>query len=421
MSIRRLRARTGIAAVAAVLVALPAALTACGKASTTTADGANTCGTQVPGVTGSSVKIGLVYPDSGPAQIAATFLPAREGVEARLAQQNARGGVNGRKVDMVWGDDQSDTSTFSQVAHDLVDTQQVFGLIATSVAFDGSADWLLKEDVPVTGTATSAKWSDYANVFHSGNLFNTGGTSLWGDYVRHQGGTRALVIIDPSVAASQSLAMQFAPSLQSRGVSIVGEVTYTPGVTNVAHVAEQFRSLGADTLVGAFQPGSFTDIYARVKALGARINVALNATGFSPGLLAQRGADMAGMSVMSRIAAQGTPAMTTYLDAMHTYAPELADPTDELAFAGYAAADEMIEGLQRAGACPTRQAFIQNLRKVTDYTVGGLISPIDLTKPKQPTLCGTFIKVDSAGSSFAPVPPPAALDQDGYWCGTALQ
>jgi ABC-type branched-subunit amino acid transport system substrate-binding protein len=421
MSIRRRRARTGIAAIAAVLVGLPAALTACGRASTTTADGANTCGTQVPGVTASSLKIGLIYPDTGPAEVAATFLPAREGVDARIALQNARGGVNGRKINLVWGDDQSDTSTFSRAAHDLVDTQQVFGLVATSVAFDGSADWLLKEGVPVTGTATSAKWSDYANVFHFGNLFNTGGTSLWGDFVRRQGGTRALVIIDPSVAASQSLAMQFAPSLQSRGVSVVGEVTYTPGVTNAAHVAEQLRNLGADTLVGATQPGAFTDVYARAKALGARINVALNATGYNPALLAQRGADMAGISIMSRISAQGTPAMNAYLDAMHTYAPELTNPTDELAFAGYAAADEMIEGLQRAGACPTRPAFIQNLRKVSDYTVNGLISPIDLTKPKQPTLCGTFIKVDPAGSSFALVPPPAGLDEDGYWCGTVLQ
>jgi ABC-type branched-subunit amino acid transport system substrate-binding protein len=375
----------------------------------------------VPGVTASSVKIGLIYPDSGPAGVAATFVPAREGVEARIALQNARGGVNGRKINMVWGDDQSDTSTFSQVAHNLVDTQQVFGLIATSVAFEGSADWLLKEDVPVTGTPTSAKWSDYANVFHFGSLFNAGGTSLWGDYVRNQGGTRALVVIDPSTTASQGLAMKFAPSLQSRGVSVVGEVTYTSGITSVDRVAAQLRSSGADTLVGATQASSFTDLYARAKALGARINVALNATGFSPALLAQRGTDMAGISVMSSVAAQGTPAMTAYLDTMHAYAPELTDPTDELALAGYASADEMIEGLRLAGACPTRQAFIQNLRKVTDYTVNGLISPIDLTKPKQPTLCGTFIRVDPAGRGFAPVPPPTGLDQDGYWCGAALQ
>jgi branched-chain amino acid transport system substrate-binding protein len=44
---------------------------------------------------------------------------------------------------------------------------------------------------------------------------------------------------------------------------------------------------------------------------------------------------------------------------------------------GYASADLMIQGLQLAGANPTRQAFISKLRQVGSYDAGGLFpSPV---------------------------------------------
>ncbi|MBL7493380.1 ABC transporter substrate-binding protein [Frankia sp. AgB1.9] len=418
MSHCRHRGRT---TTAVLLVGLWAALGGCGLPSTSTSSRAAACPTQAPGVADGSVKIGLIYPDSGPAEIATAFQASRSGVDARIGLQNAHGGVNGRAIDLVWGDDQSDAGAFSLVARDLVDTQKVFGLITPTIVLDRSAAWLEKEGIPVTGTATSALWSDYTNLFSAGNLFNIGHASVFGDFVKAQGGEKALVVVDPNVAASQSLAAQFIPSLRSRGIQIVGEVTYTDGVTDPAHVADQLKTSGADTLVGAAQSIPFIDIYAHAKDIGAKLDVALNATGFSPILLVQRGKDMAGMSVMSSVATQGSPALAAYQSAMNTYAPEVLDPSDELALAGYVAADEMIEGLQLAGPCPSRRAFIENLRKVTDFTANGLIPPIDLSHPGQPTLCENFVKVDQTGRKFVPVAPPATLDHDGYWCGVPLQ
>lgn len=415
------RTRATATTIASLLIASPVLLAGCVSSSNPTAGTAEACKSQTPGVTASSVKIGFIYPDTGPAAVASAFQAARSGVEARIGLQNDHGGVLGRKIDLVWADDQSDAQVFSLVAHNLVDTQKVFGLTTTSIALDQSAGWLADQDVPVTGAATSATWSNYPNLFHSGNLFNTGGATVYGDFVKAQGGTKALVVVDPTVATSQSLAAQFAPSLQSRGIQVVGEVTYTQGITSAARVADQLNKTGADTLVGAAQATPFIDIYSQAKALGVKLKVALNSTGYSVGELDERGADMAGISIMSSLAPLGSPAVEAYGNTMNTYAPEVANPEDELAVAGYVVADEMVEGLQLAGPCPTRQAFIQRLRKVTDYTANGLIPPVDLSHPKQPTLCQTFVTVDKTGHSFVPVAPPAALNHAGYWCGEPLQ
>jgi len=149
--------------------------------------------------------------------------------------------------------------------------------------------------------------------------------------------------------------------------------------------------------------------------------VALNATGFNKGPARGTGRrDGRDVDPVQRRRA-GLADDEAYRSAMSTYAPEAPDPSDDLALAGYVAADEMIQGLLLAGPRPTRQQVIQKLRRVTNFTAGNLIPPIDLSQPKQPILRENFMKVDRTGHSLAPVPPPAALDHDGFWCGVPLK
>ncbi|WP_198152733.1 hypothetical protein [Pseudofrankia sp. DC12] len=146
----------------------------------------------------------------------------------------------------------------------------------------------------------------------------------------------------------------------------------------------------------------------------------LNAGGFSTSLLDTFGSKTAGLSSASTFVAPKSAAMTTYDNAMSSYAPKLLDPSDEIATAPYVAADEMIQGLRLASPCPTRATFIRNLRQVTDFTSSGLMAPVDLSKPKKPQVCKNFVRVDPTGRGFSMVPPPAALNHAGFWCGQVL-
>ncbi|WP_007512686.1 ABC transporter substrate-binding protein [Pseudofrankia saprophytica] len=397
-----------IRSVMAVLLALPAAIAGCAASPDTNSGPGQTCSTNIPGVTATSVKIGYIYPDTGPAALTTVFRGARAGASARIDQQNDQGGVNGRRIDLVWGDDQSNPDAFLLTAHRLVDSEKVFGLVLNSVVVDKAVGWLAQEDVPVTGTASSVVWSEYPNLFHFGNRYNPGDTSVIGDFVKARGGTKAILVTDRDLSATQNLAAKFAPSLQSRGVTVVDTLSYTQGITNPASLVARIKNSGADTLIGAAQTESFIDVYAAAKAAGVRLRVALASSGISPDLLAQRGGDMAGMTVLSTIAAPDSPARAAYVEAMSTYAPEAVDPTEELAIGGYVAADQMINGLRLAGACPTRQGFIDALRSVTKYSAGGLIAPIDVSRPRQPTLCENFLTVDPTGKNLVVLPPPAA-------------
>ncbi|MBL7494568.1 ABC transporter substrate-binding protein [Frankia sp. AgB1.9] len=418
MSLRRLRAGTTTAALAALLVVSSTFLVGCGQLSSTGTATAGTCPTPETGVTAKSIKIGLVYPDSGPTGIVSTFSGTRSGVEARIALQNAHGGVNGRTIDLVWRDDQANAPMFSAVAHDLVDTQKIFGLIAQSIVVSDSAAWLSVQNVPVTGAATTADWTRYPNFFDFGNLFNPGAVSTFGDYVQAQGGTKALIVADPTFEVFQNLDAKIAPSLRNAGIAVIGTVSYTG--MSPARVAEQLKSSGANALVAAVPTSAVLDIYAAARRLGVKLRVVLGSS-IDNSLVAQRGPEMAGLSFLSSFSSTTSPAMVAYSNVMHTYAPQLANPYDELALDGYVAADEMIEGLQLAGACPTRDAFIKSLRQVGAFTGNGLIAPVNLSQPKAPTICVEFLKVDRVGGSLTPVPPPATVDQNGFWCGHTIQ
>ena len=53
----------------------------------------------------------------------------------------------------------------------------------------------------------------------------------------------------------------------------------------------------------------------------------------------------------------------------------------QVPFIGWLSAEMFIQGLKEAGLnCPTREAFIANLRLVDDYDGGGAFDPVDLSE-----------------------------------------
>jgi hypothetical protein len=85
----------------------------------------------------------------------------------------------------------------------------------------------------------------------------------------------------------------------------------------------------------------------------------------------------------------------------------------------YIAADLMIKGRQGAGANPSRQSFITNLRKVTNYDAGGLLpSPTSFANFGTPdmipsTACEYFVQLKAG--KFVP-----GVGSDRRICGQRI-
>ncbi|MBL7496671.1 ABC transporter substrate-binding protein [Frankia sp. CNm7] len=397
---------------------LAAVLAGCADGSSDpSGDGAGGCVS--PGVTADTIRIGLIYPDSG--AVVGGFQATPGAVAARIEAANAAGGVNGRKVIVDWRDDQGTADVFSLAAHDLLDDsdgQGVLALLAQTIALTpASFDWLAKAGVPVVGVATSAEWSNYPNAFHFGNIFNQNqAVTTYGQFANAQGASKVFVLTDQQAQASASLAAHVVTSLQSQNVQVVGTLDITKGISSPARVADAIRDSGANGVIGTIQADPFYELYPLLGPL--RLKLAMNATGYDADILASQGQALAGMTVVVSYSAFGTEAMNTYLRNVDTYAPELTNPQDQLALAGYVAADEMLLGLSLAGDCPTREKFIEGLRQVPDYTAGGLIPPNDIRHPADPARCVNFVQVSPSGDQWQVISDPAR--SDGYWCGDVI-
>ena len=98
------------------------------------------------GVTADSVKIGFIYSKTGAAS--ATSGDSDVGCKARVGRENAAGGVNGRKIEVEYVDDQTSPGTNTTEAQDLVQNKHVFMVYNNSALAQFTYKWQVDSGVP---------------------------------------------------------------------------------------------------------------------------------------------------------------------------------------------------------------------------------------------------------------------------------
>jgi ABC-type branched-subunit amino acid transport system substrate-binding protein len=402
-----------------VAVGIAAAMTTgCAAGGSAAGSGNGACNS--PGVTPDQVTIGLVYPDSG--LVSPAFQTARSAVEARVGLANATGGINGRRIVIDWRDDAATPTVNSTVVHDLIDNAHVYGLIELSTAVQGAAQYLDDQHIPVTGLTAETLWSDHNNMFSFSYIFTKGASvTTFGDYVKAQGGTKVAILADFGTSTATDITAQLLASLTSQGINVVDRVQFTAGQSDVGRAAAEITASHADVILSTVTADRLAEVYSAAKRAGAPLKLALSPTGYNPALVKTYGPALAGMSMFLNYTPfeADSPAVGVYRNAMAQYAPELASSDQEVAVASYITADLFLRGLKEAGDCPTRQSFITNLRKVTNYDAGGLVpGTVNLaTNRGKLSECYSFVRVNDTGTGFDVVKNPQG---DPQWCGTRL-
>jgi branched-chain amino acid transport system substrate-binding protein len=336
-----------------------------------------------PGVTSNSISIGYITSLTGFAS--STFADGAEGAMARIDQQNAAGGVDGRKLTLVVKDDASSLTTDATAASELAGS--TFGVVDFSAFTYSGAPALQKAGVPVTGDEFDGpEWGEqpYTNMFSFGPpAYTTYGGKYYtytdvGNFMKSIGITKLANLaygISPSaVQAAKNAA--FAAS--KAGVS-------TPDCYNDYNVQFGSTDFTADALAikqdgcnGVSSPMVDSSDVALAAALqqGGSSNVKqVYYTGYSQDVLSgAANASFQGAYVVAGInfttPSAGTKAM---LSAFRKYIPGYTGGIPDLGLYGsYLATDLMIKGLELAGKNLTRQGFISKLRNVSGYTANGV-------------------------------------------------
>jgi branched-chain amino acid transport system substrate-binding protein len=359
------------------------------------------------GVTPTSITLGFFSPKTGPA--AANFAGGEDAAKLRIAQENAKGGIFGRKIQMIGYDDQASAATQVTVANKAMNSDHVFGIVMTS-ANDAAFPTFKAANLPVTGFNVLAMATDKNTFSVTGPPSPTVIATAVFERLKATGATKIALIAhnSPSAAAGMintSKANQVINAM-TQSLLIVDEAQ---GAHDATSTALRVKQSGADAAYMSMYVDGVVSISQALTQQGVPLKGVVGAGVIDPAVIAKAAGPLEGMIGTTYgtipVGVPGRPAMRTFVNGMKAAGLNPYSATPPIA---YAATDLMIEGLKRAGKCLTRTSFVDNLRKVTSFDAHGLIPQKvsfqpGVTPMGTPNNCSWYIQVKGG----IPVPDKA--------------
>lgn len=374
---------------------------------------------QQPGITDTEIKFGNIMPYSGPASALSV---TGKVFAAYFDMINEKGGVNGRKLNMISLDDGFSPPKTVEATRRLVENDEVL-LIFNNI-----------------GTPTNLAIHRYLNGRKVPHLLIMSGANRWNDpknfpwtlsgmlsyqaearmYARHMLATVASPRI-AVLAQNDDFGRDFTHGLRSllgeRAKSmIVAEATYETTDPTVDSQIIALRASGANVFFN-FSNGKFTvQSLRRAGELGWKPQVYLPAGSTSiASILRPAGAEHAvGAITVANVKNPLDPqwrddaGLKEYLEFMKRWAPGL-DAEDSLNLSAYSMARVLAEVLRRCGDELTRENVMRQMLSLKDFTTPVMLPGVSLTTgPDDYEIYGAIRLQRFDGKSWVPFGEPMA-------------
>ena len=269
-------------ALSVALIAIVLMVTACGGG-----DESSSSGTTKPvgtpdttGVTDTEIKLGTHYPLSG--NPAAAYAPISYGMKAFFDYINAQGGVYGRKINFIIGDDHYNPADTVEVVRKLVEQDKVFGIISGLGEETHAAVWKYLEEKGIPDMYLSTgldKWTNpVAYNRYSGNPdYVTEGIFL-GQYIAKTYPNGKLGILEQSDQLGQDGEKGLRKGIEGSNVEIVAVEKYDVVQSDVSAQTQRLKSAGADVVaVFAIPPQAASLVTTARKTLSWDVPIIVSA------------------------------------------------------------------------------------------------------------------------------------------------
>jgi branched-chain amino acid transport system substrate-binding protein len=339
------------------LSVLALAAAGCGR-SDSGSGGGSTNGGDLVGVTNDTIKLGSSVPLSGPASAYSAIAKA---IKAEFDYQNANGGVNGKKIDFVFYDDQYLPDRAVANAKKLVEQDKVLALFNT------------------LGTANNVAIMKYANAVKVPQLFVATGASIFGkdpkanpwtigwqpsytdeatvyaNWLKQNKPNAKVAVLFQNDSFGADLLGGFKAGIQGSSVTIVKEQSYASTDATVASQVKALANSGADVFLDITTPKFGAQAIATVATTSWKPLHILNAVAASKtAVLKPVGYNISqGILTAAYLKAADDPqwdkdpAMMAFKTNIAKYGPGL-DVDDPFTVYGWTVAETMVATLKQA-------------------------------------------------------------------------
>jgi ABC-type branched-subunit amino acid transport system substrate-binding protein len=172
-----------------------------------------------------------------------------------------------------------------------------------------------------------------------------------------------------------------------------------PGTTEYGSVADQIKQSGADSLYSALDSQGQSALISALRQANVTLKPIVIPGGYSPAVLGLPSYDDVYFGIEFK-PYELTPewnGLTEYKKWMASEVPNA--PLSQLTGVGWISTETFLQGIKEAGvSCPTRKAFINNLRLLKGYTGDGFFddNPINFAEVyNKPFTCVHYVHVEN--------------------------
>jgi ABC-type branched-subunit amino acid transport system substrate-binding protein len=327
---------------------------------------------QQPGVSADRILLGQAAVFTGPA--AQLGIQMRNGIKSYFDFVNEKGGVHGRKLELVSEDDKYEPAVATTASQALIEKHKVFALMGYVGTPTGVAHLKVTTaaKVPLVGMFTGAEvlrepMSRY--VFHVRASYYDE-TDKIVEQVVSTGGKKIAVFYQAD-AYGEAGRMGTEIALKKRGLQIHSNGTVERNTVAVEKAVETIQASQPDAVVMIGAYTACAEFIRQMKKAGSGAqfyNVSFVGSAALAKALDKEGVGVAISQVVPFPWATGVPVVKEY-QALAKKAG-FADYNFS-AMEGFLVAKVMVEGLRRAGKNLTREGFVDTMEKMQDVDVGG--------------------------------------------------
>lgn len=321
----------------------------------------------------SQLRIG--QPSGLTGSVAAGVKENTEGAQLYFDAVNAKGGVNGQKIELISVDDRFDPKVTVEVVRDLIVQKKVLALFLNRGTPHAQAlmPLLAEYKVPLVAPSTGAM------VLHAPVhpwVFNVRATYQREairaiEHLAAIGMTR-LAVLETDDSFGADAAAGAAKGFAEAKLSPVFQAKFPRENPVFTDLAGQVKASGAQAVLIFGSAGNTANAVKALRTSGSRAQVVTLSNNASDGFIKLLGEHGRGVIVTQVFPYERSVASPLIKEAMDLAKARGLDTVSPAMMEGFAAAKVMVEGLRRAGGSPTPEKLRDALESIRNYDMGGL-------------------------------------------------